>query len=279
MNLSFLKLRVADCPWILFDASTIVRNKDSETQKPDWASVSQVVCGRSRGASAQGIILADSARDGQRLDAWNRMGSPCILTPTAALCAARWLFDAGRAGSDSVVAGSAYGESEVLVIDSRNFGLAIGSPESPGGGSLIEALGGHGLGISVGKGIGIVVPVRIGGFDINVVLFDSPPPLSYTDRSKAARSQSTASSDDEISIEVLVVARHELRVKRGRSDPIVAAAAALAAAVAADVADREVGVMTGGDRLVAQWPEHGPVFVAAAPSYCLSGEFWADDVP
>jgi hypothetical protein len=159
----------------------------------------------------------------------------------------------------------------VLVIDSRNFGLGIGMPESPGGGSLLETLGGLRLGTSVGKGLGILVPVSIGGYDINAVLFDSPPPLSYSDRLKATR------SSGESSIEVLVVSRAELRLKRGRSDPILAAAAALAAAVAVDVADREVVVTTGGDRLVAQWPEHGPVFVAAAPSYCLSGEFWAED--
>ncbi|MDX9898078.1 MAG: hypothetical protein RBT62_04105 [Spirochaetia bacterium] len=261
MNLSFLKLRVADCPWILFDASAMVRNKDTGTLKPDWASVAQAICGRSRGASAEGIILADSARDGQHLEAWSRNGSQCSLSPTAALCAARWLFDAGRASRDS----------EVLVIDSRNFGLGIGMPESPGGGSLLETLGGLRLGTSVGKGLGILVPVSIGGYDINAVLFDSPPPLSYSDRLKATR------SSGESSIEVLVVSRAELRLKRGRSDPILAAAAALAAAVAVDVADREVVVTTGGDRLVAQWPEHGPVFVAAAPSYCLSGEFWAED--
>jgi len=58
---------------------------------------------------------------------------------------------------------------------------------------------------------------------------------------------------------------------------VLAAGAALAVAVAADFADRELEVAIGAERLVVQWPEGGPVFAAAAPRYCLSGEFWFDE--
>lgn len=270
MNLSFLKIRVADCPWILFDASAVALGTDGKTLQPDWAMIASIICARSRGASADGIIVADS--DGQRISAWTRNGSPCNLTATASLCAARWLFDAGRAGSDAVVLGFDTQESEVLVIDSRNFGLAMGRPESPGGASLLEALGGLGLSVSVREGVGILIPLRIAGQAMDVVLYDKPPRVLGGALAGASRRRAPDS------IEVLVVARHELRVRRGRFDPIVAAAAAMAAAVAADLADRELSVLSGGERLVAQWPEDGPIFVAAAPSYCLSGEFWADEM-
>jgi hypothetical protein len=43
----------------------------------------------------------------------------------------------------------------------------------------------------------------------------------------------------------------------------------------ADFGDREVTVVDGREHLAAQWPEGESVFVAGAPSYCISGEFWA----
>ena len=103
----------------------------------------------------------------------------------------------------------------------------------------------------------------LGGESFEVALFDRPPERRHGRRSGR--------------IEALVVSRHELRVRRGGHDPVVAAAAAAAAAVVADYADRELAVIVGGDELVVQWPEDGPVFVAAAPSYCFSGEFWATE--
>jgi hypothetical protein len=28
-----------------------------------------------------------------------------------------------------------------------------------------------------------------------------------------------------------------------------------------------------------QWPEEGPMFLAAAPAYCLAGDIWLDEDP
>jgi hypothetical protein len=257
MNLSFLKVRVADCPWILFDGSSV-------DGAPDWPAVARLVCARARGAGADGVIVAASG-PANRLEAWTRAGAACPPPPSALLCAARWLLDAGRGGAESVVILAGDAEVEAMVIDSRNFGLPVGGPENEDGVALGEAFGGRGLGVQARAGSGVVIPIRLGGAELCVVLHDGLP----SRRPKASLPQGF--------VEAAVVARHELRVRRGKHDPVIAAAAALAAAAVADYADREVTVLSGGDRLVAQWPEDGPVFVAAAPAYCLSGDFWTDE--
>ena len=211
MNLPFLKVRVADCPWILFDRlSTPCDELDSVEGEGLWSSIAGDICSRTRGA-------------------------------------------------ESLQLRSPSGPSEVIVIDSRNFGMAVGEPLSEDGKTPVDVFGKSGLRLSASAASGIVVPLMLGGVGVEVVLFDRPPEKRHARRPER--------------IEALVVSRHELRVRRGGRDPVVAAAAA----VAADYADRELAVTVGGDELVVQWPEDGPVFVAAAPSYCFSGEFWVGE--
>lgn len=268
MNLSFLKLRVADCPWILFDRLS-ASGGDRTGGDLSWASIAVDICSRSRGAAAVGIVVVERDGDTNVVRTWDAEGFSCAPPPTAALCASRLLFDAGRAGSESIAFRSSGGDTEVLVIDSRIFGISAGNPAREDGSALAGAFGPGGLGLSVQSGSGVALPVRLGGVLVEVALFDRPParrPL----RSGAGRAVDSAVKR----VEALAVSRQELRVRRGACDPVVAAAAAAAAAVVADYADRESACLLSGDRLAAQWPENGPVFIAAAPEYCLSGEFW-----
>jgi len=267
MNLSFLKLRVADCPWILFDRPP-APGGDGTDDLP-WDSIAVDICSRSRGAAAVGIVVVEREGDTNIVRTWDAKGAPCAPPPAAALCAARLLFDAGRGGSESIAFRSSGGDTEVLVIDSRILGISVGIPSREDGGALAGTLGTAGLGLSVQPGSGVAVPVTLCGKSVEVALFDSPP----------ARPASRGNAGSAVShglkrVEVLAVSRQELRVRRGSCDPVVAAAAAVAAAVVADYADRETACLLTRDRLVAQWPEAGPVFVAAVPEYCLSGEFW-----
>ncbi|HUW71098.1 MAG TPA: hypothetical protein VMX33_12780 [bacterium] len=269
MNLSFLKLRVADCAWILFDAQALAVG-GSGSRQPDWSLVAAGVCDRARGAAASGIIVMARSGPSNIIRTWDGQGHECVPAPAALLCASRWLFDAGRAGSDSVAMEYGRDACEALVIDSRTFGLAIGAPEHQDGSPFGAALDGGVIDVAAAGGTGIVIPVRIGSWTLEVTLFDQPPQRSSGRKSSRKVALQTG-------IEALVVSRQEIRVRRAHHDPILAAAASIASAFIADYADREASVFVGGERLVVQWPERGQVFVAAAPSYCLSGEFWTGE--
>ncbi|MBU0928359.1 MAG: hypothetical protein KKA67_11450, partial [Spirochaetes bacterium] len=225
MNLPFLKLRVADCPWIVFD-----RSSEAPGDELPWGPIAVDICSRSRGASAVGVIVL-GRRDGRpEARTWDSAGEPRDPPPAALLCASRLLFDAGRAGPDSVSLRIPSGEAEVMVIDSRILGLSVGFPSREDGSSLGEAAGALGRGFSAPAGLCVAMPVRLGAETLEVVLFDSPPARKSVRR--------TASR-----VDALAVSRQELRVRRGTRDPLVAAAAALAAAVEADYADREASVI------------------------------------
>lgn len=259
MNLPFLKLRVADCPWILFDRCSSVG------AEPPWASIAVDICSRSRGASAVGIVVIGRESSANVARAWDARGEPLAPPPAAALCASRLLFDAGRGGADSVSFRSTGGETEAMAIDSRTLGLSVGVPALGDGSPVDGAFGALGAGLRAAPGSGVAIPLRLGGEDVDVALFDLPP---------AKRGGSPSGSPSNGRVEAFAVSRQELRVRRATLDPVVAAASATVAAVIADYADRETAVLIGRDRLVVQWPEGGPVFVASTPEYCLSGEFW-----
>ncbi|TFG83992.1 MAG: hypothetical protein E4H20_04250 [Spirochaetales bacterium] len=242
MNLHFLKLRVADDPWLLIDWTS------DSGDGPDWAAVAHELCHGVRGASASGLVVVERSDAGFVASPWGRNGLPCPLEPSAALCTARWLFDTGRTNEESIAIRSRDGDYEAMVLDSRNFGLALGSMTVDGSPTaLMVALAGK------------TVPVR---------LFDGGLPSRR--RSGGARESTPV-------VEVFAIARHALRARRNGQDALAAAAAALAASSTADFAEREATVGLGPDEVLVQWPETGQVFVAAEARYCFSGDFWAEE--
>jgi len=268
MNIPFLKLRVADCPWIVFDRSTTMAGPAAPTSADDdrpWPAVARAICDRHRGAAAVGVVAIEG--DGGRLGVrtWDADGEERSPSPAALLCASRLLFDAGRAGAESLELEGGGGTAEILVLDSRSFGLSVGLPATDDGQPLDRRYGSGGLGLAAAPGAGVAMSLRVGGERVEVALYDGP---------RGVRGGARRGRSESVRVDAIAIARHELRVRRGSADPILAAAASTAAAVVADYADRETVVVVGGDRLVVQWPEGGPVFVATAPEYCLSGEFW-----
>jgi len=266
-TLAFLKLRVADCSWVLFDKTSTARGNAARNSGNDafWMQVARDICDRNRGAAAEGIVTIHGDGNQRNLRFWDRKGQACEPSASSLLCVSRLLFDTGMADSDSVVLKTAGSETEVLCIDSRNFGISMGVPHCPDGRLLVPGsvpLGDKGLAPG-----GVVVTVILGATSLEVALFDAPP------RKNDDRRHGPASGRAHAGIEVLVVSRNELRVRRGSCDPVLATAAAIAASASADYSDREAKAIVGGTVLGVQWPEGGPVFVAAAPEYCLSGEF------
>ncbi len=256
MNIAFLKLRVADDAWLVMDRGP---DRDGE---PDWASVARSACHRSRGASASGIVVVTRGESRHQARAWDRTGESRALGPAAALCAARWLFDAGRSRADLIAIDGEGGETEVLVLDSRNFGLALGEATLPSGGAL-------GTGTAAARllkrpkgpadGMGSMT-VALRGELLRVRIFDGLPEGRPSDRRPA--------------VTAACISRSLLSVRRGRADALLAAAASCAVAAALDCAEPELSVTAGGETILVQRPDGPGLFVAAEASYCLSGELW-----
>jgi diaminopimelate epimerase len=255
MNLHFLKLRVAADPWILVDrcgADTPVTQAmpAATADLPDWHYAAALLCHPYRGAAAKGVVLVDGGAEPYRVQAWNAAGLFQDLPPAAALCAARWLFDTGRATGETVTLAAASGCIEILVLDSRNFGLALGNPQA----TTTEQRS----------------PDRF-----TIALLDKSFRVRLHDGAIPPRANLGTDARD--LVQVGCVARHELQLRVRGVDALEAAGAATAAASLATYADRDCSVLIGDSRIMVQWPEGGPMFLAASPAYCLAGDIWLDD--
>ncbi|MDX9958203.1 MAG: hypothetical protein RBT68_07155 [Spirochaetia bacterium] len=255
MNLHFLKLRVAADPWVLINRCGPA-TPDAPADITDWQSAAALVCHPYRGVAARGLVLVDGEAEPYRVQAWNATGQLRTLPPVAALCAARWLFDNGRAAGETVtLEGTGGSESlgvplEILVLDSRNFGLALGNPQAR---LADKRTPGH-------------FAVTLTDKTLQVRLHDGAVP-----------SKSSPGMEAKNLVQVGCVARHELHLKARGTDALEAAGAAASAASLAGYADRDCTVLLGDSRIMVQWPEGGPMFLAAAPAYCLAGDIWLDE--
>jgi diaminopimelate epimerase len=243
MNLSFFKLRVADAAWILID------RVGAEGADPDWSAVARELCSAVRGCGAQGLAVLERLSGSHAARAWDRRGRACPLSPSALLCIARWLFDMGQVAGESVHITSREGVHDIVVLDSRNFSISLGS-------ALVRGEGARGS-------------VKLGEYSLTLRLIDGPLP------GKRTRAADRAGAEPDV--EVAVLARETLRIRSYGRDALLAAGAALAAAHKADFAEREASVALGHDQLLVQWLESGEVYGAGQPHYCFRGEFWAEE--
>lgn len=261
MNLHFLKLRVAADPWILVDrcASDAADNlatvdprtvPDSLAEIPDWHHAATVACHPYRGAAARGLVVVEGRAEPYQVQSWNAGGKFQAMPPAAALCAARWLFDTGRAVGETVALATTSGLVEILVLDSRNFGLALGNPKARTAEPRSP------------DRFTIALPDKT----VQVRLHDGAIPQ-----------HNSLASDAKDLVQVGCMARHELQLRVRGIDALEAAGAAVAAASLAAYADRDCTVLIGDNRVMVQWPEEGPMFLAAAPAYCLAGDIWLDE--
>lgn len=261
MNLHFLKLRVATDPWILVDrcgaepsenrsVSNTLSSPEEESASPDWETAASLVCHPYRGAAARGLLVVDGGTEPFRVQAWSPVDGLVDVPPVAALCAARWLFDTGRAIGDTVSLATRAGSIEVLVLDSRNFGLSLGRPRAS-----VER-----------RPSPDMVSIELLGKCFRARLHDGAIPRAPAGPTKGL-------------IQVGCVARAELQLRVRGMDILEAAGASVAAASLTAYADRDCGVLAGGDRIIVQWPASGPMFIAAAPLYCMSGDYWLEDHP
>lgn len=247
MDLRFTKLRVCDDAWLIVD------RRGAAGADPDWAACAKVLCHRSRGAAARGLVVLEGAGAPLLARSWDARGEACPLSPSAILCAARWAFDNGLADGDAVRIMAREGEREAFALDSQSLGVGLGRVE------LNRARGGF--------------TARAMGRELRLVLADGEPL-----RPRQARPGREADGRRPSSLEAGVISRSRIVMSRPGEDGLLAAAVALTAAHEAGLADREASVEWRGESVLAQLLEDGEAYAAAVAAYVIRGEFWAGDL-
>jgi len=277
MELKFYKLRLCESDLLLVD------DLDGGGRDRDWEGAARALLHRRRGAGAARLaVIARAERD-----IWLRVFRPDgseAAAADAALCAARYLLDSGRSGSDRVrmrLSGAQSRTLNVDVLDAASLGIELGPPRriasAEGGGA--EALGtaeaaGLATSIEASGGRFLVLPLLVGipGSEGVAVFTEGGASRARARIAAGPRSEAPAP------LSVSVVSRGELRIAlnstRGGLDTCAAAGLALAAAAAVGYADREAVVRTGDGALWAEWGSAGSLYTAGRPEYVYRGEFY-----
>lgn len=277
MELKFYKLRVCESDLILVD------DLDGDGRDRDWEAAARALLHRRRGAGAARLAVLARAEQEVWLRVFRRDGSGAEAAD-AALCAARYLLDSGRSGSDGVRLRLSAAQSRTLnvdVLDAASLGIELGPPRriaaAPGGGA--EALGAPeaaALATSIESSGAryLVLPLSVGIPGSEGVAIFTAEGAARTRARIAADSRPEAPTP----LPVQVVSRGELRIANGyvRSglDSCAAAGLAAAAAAALGYADREAVVRAGDSALWAEWGASGSLYIAARPEYVYRGEYY-----
>ncbi|MBL8967356.1 MAG: hypothetical protein JNG85_10115 [Spirochaetaceae bacterium] len=310
MDLSFYKLRVCDADILLVDDFA------AEGKDRDWPAAARELLDRRRGVGAERLAVLSRAEGSIWLRAYSPDGESATALFDAALCAARFLLDSGRSGSESVEFRVPRGGLAVDVLDGAGLGLSLGPPRGLPDGealdqeglasrkSLIEAGGeryevlplclgrsGAGLGAgAAGRGGEAAGTTDAAGGEAQadgsaapegerieaVAVFCERGAKAAKMRIGAARRGAKAPTP----LPVRLVSRGELWAEAPRGKALDAAAAAglaHAAAVAAGYADSGALVRLRGGALWVEWTESGGLYAAARPEYVYRGEFHLGD--
>ncbi|HOX48777.1 MAG TPA: hypothetical protein P5165_06295 [Spirochaetia bacterium] len=282
MDLSFYKLRVCEADLLLVD------DLAGKGRDRDWAAAARSLLDRRRGAGADRLAVLSKAEEAVWLRAFDREGEPAACLFDAALCAARYLLDSGRSGSESVELRVPRGSLVVDVLDASSLGLSLGPPRGlPSGEALdLGAAAARKSLIEAGGERYEVLPLCIGGRGAQedetrpgeraetVAVFCE----GGTRKVKARIGASARGAKAPPPLAVRLVARGELwaEIPRGL-DAAATAGLALAAAAAAGYADREAVVRLPGGAVFVEWAESGSLYAAARPEYAYRGEFHLDE--
>ncbi|MGA2547138.1 MAG: hypothetical protein ABSF43_11350 [Rectinemataceae bacterium] len=282
MDLTFYKLRLCDSDIILVD------DLAGDGRDRDWEAAARSLLHRRRGAGADRLAVIAKPE----ADLWLRVfladggESPCA---DAALCAARFLLDSGRSGSEAVPMRISGGELRVDVLDSASLGITLGPPRGIPDGDPISAADAASRATSI-EAAGEryqVVPLRAGipAADAAAVFSDGGAARARARivasrrsaaRGYAARGYAARGDAAPPVVTVRVASRGQLLVSApsgGALDCCASAAAALAASAAVGYSEREAMVRLGSGALWVEWAEAGSLYVATRPEYVYRGEF------
>jgi len=268
MELRFYKLRLCDSDLILVD------DMAGDGRDRDWASVARHILHRRRGAGADRLAVIAKAESDTWLRVFGRAGEGGPRAD-AALCAARYLLDSGRTGSERVSLRVSGGKIEVDVLDSASLGVDLGPPrraleggeplgpdEAAALATLIEAAGARYQ----------VLPLRVGlPGSAGLAVFAQGASAQARLRVRAGAGERAAA------VGVRVLSRGEIVASAptgSELDSAAAAALALAAAAATGRAEREAMVRLGAGALWIEWTARGTLYAVGRPEYSYRGEFY-----
>lgn len=268
MDVSFYKLRLCNSDLILID------DLSGDGKDRDWARAAREMLHRRWGVGADRFAVISKPEG----EIWLRVflaNSDAAPLADAALCAARYLLDAGRTGADTVTLRVPGGAClQVDVLDSASLGISLGPPLGMPGGEVLDAAAAASRTASVetsGERFQ-VLPLRAG-----VPATDA---VAVFANGGAARARARiGSSKKELSpsaVAVRVASRGELIVSApagGRLDSSAAAAVALAASAALGYSDREAMIRLGKGAMWAEWMDGGSLYAAGRPEYVYRGEY------
>ncbi len=273
MDLSFYKLRICSADLVLVD------DLAGKGRDRDWDKAARAILDRRRGAGADRLAVLARAE----ADTWLRVfgsrgeGGPYA---DAAICAARYLLDSGRAGVEPVSLRVSSGEVRVDVLDSASLGISLGPPrrfgaEGPDGGLGPEEAAALATVIESGNARYQVLPLRVGlpGTDGAAIFAEAQGPRGRLRARDGARGSGAGSRT---ATAIRVVSRSELAATARpchEQDSCATAALALAAAAAIGAADREAMVRLRGGALWIEWTRRGDLYAVARPEYAYRGEF------
>lgn len=279
MNLKFLKLHTAGDDVILVD-----RIAAEGAAHPDFQAVARAILKRRRGAGGGSLAVLEKAeRHPALLRSFLPGGEEVPALNDALVCAARYLFDSGRAGTESFEILGISGPREIQVLTASEFRIPLGKPVDPV--DKEELLEGRG---SEGRTV-----VEAGGKRLSVAAIELGRPYAIlfsadADRSDLAALQKGLSGIGKGGAEygalaVRPVSRDTLKLVAGRNagfDGVSAAGAALAAAALAGFCEREATVIHGQGARCADWDARsGVVSVAASAEYVFEGEWYVEETP
>ena len=300
MDFDFIKLRVGPADLLLLEGI-------GDGSGGDRAAVARSILHRRRGVGALRLVsLARSEKD-IWLEVYDRDGSREAAVFDAALCAARWLLDSGRAGSGDLRFRTRWGEIQVDVLDGSSLGISVGAlyglpdrsildvelalerrlrVESRGEGFealpvALAAAGGGARQAEIAHNAqwssrsGSAGQVAQGGPE-GVVFFHEGGAAPLRVRlSSRQRGKVPA-----VAVPALCLSDSEIRIggaRDARLDTVSMAAMALGAAALLGRASDEAFVGSGEAELLARRNPEGSLYVAARPAYVFRGEFHIDE--
>ncbi len=269
----FYKLHSLGTDAILMDHAEL----GPDEPRPTYETLARAILRRRRGVGASALVVLDETGDGTpRARVWNPAGEEVDDSFDALVCAARYLFDSGKADAENIVLQTRSGKRMLQVITSGDFRVNLGRPlESEGGPPLasvsairrtvLEA-GTRRLSIS-----SLAVPrphavlFSVDGRRVDLEALETA--LAGMGRKGAAYRALLARP---ISREAVMI--HPSR--RTGYDGVQASAAALAASAASGFTEREAAVIQGpGIRYADGDEETGEISVTAGAEYVYEGRW------
>lgn len=269
----FYKLQSLGSDVILMDHAQLA----VDAPRPDYSELARSILRRRRGVGASALAVLDKGPGGlPRVRSWNQGGEEMEDAYDSLVCAARYLFDSGKVGAETVSVETRRGTRELQVITSGDFRLNLGRPLDSEGGSPLDAnaeirrtvleAGTRRLSISsVALPRAHAVLFSVDGRRADLEALESA--IAGMGR-RGARLQALVARP--ISRDALMI----FPSKKGFFDGIQASAAALAASVASGFTEREAAVIHGPGIRYADWDaDTGEISVTAGAQYVFEGSW------